>query len=79
VVLKKGNEMEKAYDIKALAEKLKAKGMPEVEGLAKAAVDSVFEWAQESAAMSPTPIDDMVASFLPAFKRLVDSKLEEIS
>lgn len=71
--------MEKAYDLKELEKKLLDKGMPHMEGAAQAVVDSVFEWAQESAALSPSPIDDMIAAFLPALKKIVDSKVQEIS
>lgn len=63
--------MEKPYQLKALGEKIVAEAKKEglhlaeeaVEKLAKAAYLGVKDWAKESAALTPTPIDDMVVKF----------------
>lgn len=64
--------MEKAYDLKALGQKIKEKAAADglhlaeeaVEKLAKAAYLGFKEWAQESAVVSTNKIDDM---FAPAY------------
>lgn len=40
--------MEKAFELKALEEKLKAQGLPVLEDTVEAVVKSVFEWTEES-------------------------------
>lgn len=71
--------MEKAYDLKVLEAKLKEKGMPVLEGAALAVVDSVFEWIEESAKVSETKVDDVMAGLLPSVKDWVHAKVDEIS
>lgn len=44
--------MEKAYDIKDLGEKLKAAGLPVVEGAAEVVLEKVIAWIKESAMIS---------------------------
>ncbi len=60
--------MEKPYDLKALGEKLKAKGLPVAEAaLEKTAAETyvaVKEWLTESAVQSENKIDDVVVAFL---------------
>lgn len=48
--------MEKPFDTKDLEERLKAKGLTAVEGVAKIAVTEVLAWADESCAIHPNPI-----------------------
>lgn len=43
--------MEKPFDLKNLEERLKAKGLTAVEGLAEIVQSEVFAWAGESCAM----------------------------
>lgn len=68
--------MEKAYDTKALVEKLKAKGMDVAEDAAILAVTEVMAWFKESALLSENKYDDLVLGVLPLIEteilKLVD-------
>lgn len=59
--------MEKAYDIKALGQKLKDAGLPlaeeQLEAQAGQAYVAIKQWLVESAALSENKIDDIVAGF----------------
>jgi hypothetical protein len=72
-------EEAKSFDLALLAEKLKAKGLPAIEGLAKASLEAVFEWIEESVQASPSKIDDFALAVLPPLKSLIMSKVDEIS
>lgn len=69
----------KAFDLKDLEAKLKEKGLPQVEGLAKAAAEAVFEWIEEGVGLSPTKLDDLALVLLPSLKSMVMSKIDEIA
>lgn len=51
--------MQKAYDPKALLEKMRKHGGPDAEKLAKANFQAICEWLLESAALSENKIDDI--------------------
>lgn len=70
--------MEKAYDLKALAEKLKSKGLDLAEEGAKIAIEGVLEWVEESAKISPTPYDDMGLIIIPHLKKLALEAADKI-
>ncbi len=70
--------MEKAYDLNDLEEKLKAAEIPIAKGAGKAAIDCVFAWASESASMSESKVDDVMASLLPSLKSWIEAKLAEL-
>lgn len=57
--------MEKAYDLKDLAEKAKAKGLDIAEDAAVHLIDVVFDWLDESAGMSENVYDDILRSVYP--------------
>lgn len=61
--------MEKAYDVKVLAEKLKAKGLDLGEEAVKLVVGETVDWAVESAQVSKTPYDDVIALVAPQLKK----------
>lgn len=48
--------MEKAFDLKALEERLKSKGLVAVEGLAEIVADEVFGWLGDSCAASESTL-----------------------
>lgn len=52
--------MEKAYEIKSLVEKFKARGLDLGEEVAKMVVEETFSWAEESAKLSENKYDDLV-------------------
>lgn len=74
--------MEKAYDLKALGEKLKTKGLPIAEEALEAAGAKVYlaikEWAQESAVISEMKIDDIIAPFYNQLDAVVLPAIEKI-
>lgn len=57
--------MEKAYDVKALLEKFKKRGLDLTEDAAKMIIEDTCSWIQESAAISENKIDDVAALALP--------------
>jgi hypothetical protein len=70
--------MEKAYDVKELALKLKSKGLNVAEEAAEAAADAVFEWFEESAKLSANKFDDMVLVVLPQVKEIAKGEIDKI-
>jgi hypothetical protein len=70
--------MEKPFDLKDLEARLKAAGLPEVEGCARAVVESVFGWAEDSIKATPSRIDDLALGVLSPLKSWVLSKVDAI-
>lgn len=70
--------MEKAYDIKDLGEKLKAAGLPVVEGAAEVVLEKVIAWIKESAMISKTPYDDMAMVILPLIEGKIKKEINKI-
>lgn len=70
--------MEKAYDIKDLGEKLKAAGLPVVEGAAEVVLEKVIAWIKESAMISKTPYDDMAMVILPLIEEKIKKEINKI-
>ena len=78
--------MEKPYSLKDLGAKIAAKAKEDgleiaeaaAEKLAKAAYFGVKEWAKESAALSPTPIDDLAAKFYDMADPFVLEQIEKM-
>jgi hypothetical protein len=76
--------MEKAYDLKALGEMIRAEANKEgipvledaVEKLAKAAYFSIKAWAKESAEISETKVDDF---FIPFYDHVDQFVLPQIA
>jgi hypothetical protein len=61
--------MGKAYDVKVLVEKLKAKGLDLAEETVKIIVGETIDWAVESAQVSSMPYDDVIALVAPQIKK----------
>lgn len=70
--------MVKAYDIKELVSKLKAKGLDVAEDAAKHVVEASLDWVEESAKISATPYDDMGLIVLPKLKELALAAADKI-
>lgn len=70
--------MEKAYDLKELGKRLKAKGLVEAEDMAEQVYAELKTWFAESAAMSETPYDDLVVPFLGSLDSVIMPKIDEI-
>ena len=78
--------MTKAYDLKALGQKIKEKAAADgltiaedaVEKLAKAAYLGLKEWGKESAVLSTTKVDDFVAPFYDQLDVVVNPQIDKI-
>lgn len=75
--------MEKAFELKALVEKLKANGLDLAEDAAKLVIVDVLDWAAESVALTENKFDDIAVAFLPQLKAAalaaadkIDGKIE---
>lgn len=68
----------KAFDLKDLAQKLKEKGLPEVEQLAEKSYEAIKEWYVESAALSENKIDDVIVPFLGLVDNFVKPQIDKI-
>ncbi len=69
----------KAFDLEDLKQILKAKGLPDIENLAKHVFEGVCEWAEKGVKASPSNMDDFALAVLPPFKAFVIGKLDGIS
>ena len=70
--------MEKAYDMKDLMNRMKVKGLDLAEDALVMAVGEIFDWAEASAKISPTPYDDMGLIILPKLKELALEAVDKI-
>lgn len=74
--------MEKAYDLKALGEKLEKAGLPVLKEAAEETAKQVYiavkEWLKESAPLSETQIDDFIAPFYDKLDPLVFKAIDKI-
>ncbi len=75
--------MLKAYDLKDLAEKLKAAGIPIALDAAESAAGNVYvalkAWIKESAALSESKIDDVIAPFIDQLDAFVLPQIDKIN
>lgn len=70
--------MEKAYDLKVLAEKLKAKGLDVAEEAAKIIVEETLTFIVESAIKSENKYDDLLVAIVPVIKPHILSAVDKI-
>ncbi len=78
--------MEKAYDLKALGQKIKEEAQKEgltiteeaLEKLGKAVYLGSKSWAKESAVLSSTKIDDFIAPFYDQADAFVVPQIEKL-
>lgn len=68
----------KAYDVKVLLEKLKARGLDIAEDMAMVAIEEIAAWVQESAVLSENKIDDVAALGMPQLVNLVKQLADKI-
>lgn len=71
-------EQKKAYDLKLLGEHLKAQGLDLLEDGAGKAYVAVKEFLKESAKLSQTPYDDLVAPFYDQLDQVVLPQIDKI-
>lgn len=70
--------MEKPWDLAAYTNWLKSQGLDVGEDAAKRLLHGSFAFADKSAQLSPTPIDDLVVSVLKQFQPVADAALDKI-
>ena len=70
--------MEKAYDLKVLGEKLKARGLDLAEEGAKIVVEEMFSWLEESCKVSPNKYDDLLLVVMPIVKPEIMKQVDKI-
>lgn len=70
--------MEKAYDAKALVEKLKDEGMDVAEDAAKAVTKAVLDWVKESAKLSESTLDDLLVPVVELAEPHILKELDKI-
>lgn len=70
--------MEKAYDLKVLAERLQAKGLVLAEDGAELVYTELKGWLKESAELSVNPFDNMVVPFLGQLDAIVLPQIDKI-
>lgn len=71
--------MVKAYDLKDLANRLKTKGVDVAEQQAVMVYEETKQWLKDSAAVSDTPYDNLVAPFLDQLDAVVFPQIDKIS
>jgi hypothetical protein len=67
-----------AYELKVLAEKLKAKGLDVAEDAAKILVEETLDWVAEEAGKSENKVDDLVVAILPIVKPHILNAVDKI-
>lgn len=70
--------MEKAYDVKALVEQLKGRGLDLAEDAALIVLDEVFVFFEKSAQMSENKYDDLVLAIMPMLKAEAMKQIDKI-
>lgn len=70
--------MEKAYDIKVLAENFKNSGLPILEESAEIALIHVIQWIKDSAKLSQNPYDDMALVLIPLIEIHIIKQINKI-
>jgi len=70
--------MNKPYDLADLGEKLKAAGLIEVEQAAENCYAALKDWLVESAALSSSPYDDLIVSFMSHVDRYVLPQIDKL-
>lgn len=70
--------MDKAYDVKALAEQLKAKGLDIAEESLKIVAEELLVWLENSATISPNNYDDLIKVVIPMVKGHILKAIDKI-
>lgn len=70
--------MDKAYDIKVLAGRLKAKGLDVAEDVAQVALKEVIEWLKESAVASHNSYDNLLLAVYPMLEAEMATQIDKI-
>lgn len=68
----------KAYDLKVLTARFKARGLDLAEEAAAIIVEETCDWIVESAPISKTPYDDMLIIVIPPAKKMILETVDKI-
>lgn len=71
--------MDAPFDTKDLVAKLKAKGLPIVEEMAKDVEQALVAWVEESVALTPNKLDDLTIPLLMAIQPYVEAQIAKIA
>lgn len=71
-------KMEKAYDLKDLAARLKSRGLDVAEEGARVVIEELDAWLVESAAISENKFDDLAAIGIPQLEKLALGLVDKI-
>lgn len=67
------------WSLQDLEERLKVAGLPAVEGCARAAVESVFGWVEDSIKSDDSKLNDLALGVISPLKKWVLAKVDGIS
>ena len=70
--------MTQAYDFSILLKRLEEKGLSVAEPLAKDLYEELKAWVVESAALSPTPYDNLIIPFINQLDVVILPQLDKI-
>jgi hypothetical protein len=70
--------MEKAFDVDALGEELKAQGLPLLENAAEKAYAAVDSWLRKSAAIQGGLVGSILPAALDAVKAFAEEQINKI-
>jgi len=71
--------LSKAWDLKGLGEALKPHGLELGEAAAKAVLEAVLTFIEESVKLSENKVDDFALAVIPLIKPIVVAQLDKIS
>lgn len=71
--------MEKAWDIKDLSARLKARGIDVAEEAAMIMTEEVLAWTQDSIVKSDTKLDDLALPAIPLVEKQLKSLVDKIN
>jgi hypothetical protein len=66
------------YDLKELVSRLQGRGLGVAEEAARAVLEEVFGWTEDSIRLSATPFDDVALVVLPKLKELALQAINKI-
>lgn len=71
--------MEKAWDVKDLVARLKARGLDVAEEMAVVVVEEAMAWTHDSVVLSDTKMDDLALPFLPSIEKALKGLADKVN
>lgn len=66
----------KAFDLHDLESRLRERGLPQVEGLARTCAEVIFDWVGDGVRKTDSKLDDLLLAVIPSVRTFVLSKLD---